>query len=263
MDTPPNQINPTASSVPPAGDGPPQDISSVANMSMDTDGEHHPIYDAITIEHFQKMLHGVPGGDPASLKHVEHLRCSGWDLDSALPMDNTSPNLISLTKLEHLELWRSDIQLSSEEVESFSAFKSTLKHITVADCRISESTLISLINYFPNLKCLSLLSLTCVSSGERLPHPPLDPLEKLIIGEGGMATSGEFLDILENLSGMGLRVNEIAFELVGVTSWEVFAKRGTPAFGASVRHLKLPAIYQRTYHLRYSHHGGTFSYPFL
>lgn len=143
----------------------------------------------------------------------------------------------SLTQLEHLEFRYGDVQLSSEDFESFSAFKHSLKYITLGVCCISASTLVSLIDYFPELKRLFLINVGRLDSDECA--PPLDSqktLRELIVLHKEVLSS-RFPDLLQELSSLNLHVNRLVFEHNDRDLRISLFNPATSAFGANVERL--------------------------
>ena len=80
--------------------------------------------------------------------------------------------LPSLHQLQHLSLFSMQIPSDiSFKLEMFSAFQSTLSRLSLKQCDVTISALVTLINYFPNLDHLDLSSLRHGTGGE--PTPPL------------------------------------------------------------------------------------------
>ena len=240
----------TSGSVTPSGDELLQNVSPVLNPSTDTDRERLSKSIEAPLGKLQVELDRVSKENSGSLEHIEHLKCSMEDLRAVRLAESTCNNFLSLSQLKHLELFWIDIGLSPEEIGLFPAFKLTLSHITLDHCSISKSALVSLMNYFPNLKSLSLIHPRRLDSNEDTPFSPRGPLETLFVGERCKGRSEEplwSLELLDHLSKRGLCSDEIAFGPRGRGDrWTVFAGRVISIFGASVKHLKLPVIPSRT-----------------
>ena len=191
----------------------------------------------ISLSSFQAVLADlVSDQDPASLARVTHVTCNGWH---GVPNPARGNNLSShLTQLEGLEFENGTILLSPKDIESFSAFKSTLKYITLMTCNISTSTLVSLLNYFPFLERLYLSSVYRLDSDEYTPLNPRKPLKELILYWNQNKT---FLDLLGDLS-TDLQVNEVVFKQVQRGYSKSLFKLVTSTFGASIKRLKLHLI---------------------
>ena len=174
--------------------------------------------------------------DPASLARVTHVTCNGWH---RVPNPARGHNLSShLTQPKGLEFENGTILLSPEDIESFSAFKSTLKYITLMNCHISTSTLVSLLNYFPFLERLYLLSVYRLDSDEHTPLNPRKPLKELILFWDQNTT---FLDLLGDLSTY-LKVDKVVLKQDQRASLGLLFKLVTSTFGASIKRLKLHLI---------------------
>ena len=77
-----------------------------------------------------------------------------------------------LHRLQHLSLF--SVQIPSDispKLEIFSAFQYTLSHLSLVDCDVSISALVTLINYFPSLDHLDLSSFRRNTDG--MPTPSL------------------------------------------------------------------------------------------
>lgn len=146
------------------------------------------------------------------LRHVRHLNCMSERLGTAHTLYDHSRSLHRLSR------------------------------ITLSACRVSVNELVALVNCFLNLECLSL---------RRLPIPSTDsdktpslsrrhPLRKLYISEGYKG----FSDDLGKLSEMGLRSDEVVFELNYILfrhSMTFFANPVIRAF-RDARYVRLPGI---------------------
>ena len=171
------------------------------------------------------------------LRHVRELTCFQEFSATEQALQDTPPDHFRfLRQLRHLNLGLADISLSSKEIGSFHAFKFTLSSINLVMCRISRGTLIALINYFPNLEILCLVHLFCRKPSDKIPLLPRPPLKRLHIDDG----LPDFLDLLNDLSGLGLRVDEVIFKPTNPS--QGFVNRVASAFGANLQCLRLPRV---------------------
>ena len=156
----------------------------------------------------------IPPGDVELLHHVRSLsyiadmRNGGniWPPRSIEVLRNYFP---SLHQLRHLSL--SFVCLSSstaQDVGVFSAFRHSLSRLSLSSCDFSVSTLVSLINYFPNLNILDLIR----------PRSPMDgkltrPLSRPLLGQLQVSElDEEKSSIFDQLSELGLAFDEIVFD---------------------------------------------------
>ena len=189
-------------------------------------------------------LHGVSQKNPEILRHVLHLNCENEDFGLVWPngsaRDTIRGCLGSLRRLRRFDWYSTEIILSPQEIELFSAFKHTLSYIGLWYCSISRNMLVHLINYFPNLGCLRLeLPIYMNSDDEETTLSSQIPLKKLYIDE----VPGSFLRVLEELSRLGLCFNDITLYPVALNLLStVFANFIVRTFGTRAQCLRLPEI---------------------
>ena len=124
-----------------------------------------------------------------------------------------------------------------QRIQIFSAFQRTLTSITLENCMVTTSAVVTLIDYFPNLIWIYLYNISHGTDGERIP-----PLSRLLLRGLSVIDFDTLydLDLLDELSGLGLRFEEVAIGgRVHAATWPKFAKRVVGAFGASARRLTL------------------------
>ncbi|KAF9645178.1 hypothetical protein BDM02DRAFT_3120600 [Thelephora ganbajun] len=132
-----------------------------------------------------------------------------------------------------------------QQIESFSAFQHTLSDLSLSNRAVTTSTLVTLINYFPNLACLYLRNLSYRREAERTSSPPRSPFKKLYVTEWPVCS----LDLLDELSKLGLHFDEVAISQIAPThTWPEFAKRVVDAFGAGAKRLRLHGSPQHVDH---------------
>ena len=114
--------------------------------------------------------------------------------------------LPSLHQLQHLSLFSMQIPSDiSFKLEMFSAFQSTLSRLSLKHCNVTISALVALINYFPNLDHLDLISLRHRIDGK--PTPPLSRprMSRLYLSD----LRANSLGILNQLSEFGPVFDEV------------------------------------------------------
>ena len=144
--------------------------------------------------------------------------------------------LPSLHNLQHLSL-SSFILLSdvSQQVGPFSAFRHTLVRLSLSQCKVTTSALVTLINYFPHLNRLDL---------SRIPHgaydKPASPASRPLIRQLHIfelyRSSG--FGLFHQLSAVGLAFDEIVFGEHPQIPPLTF-ERVVGAVGAGVKRLRL------------------------
>lgn len=150
----------------------------------------------------EDLLDNISRNDPILLEHIHHLICNRENLGSL--------KLQSFKRLGHLDI---DDCIIPQEMELFSAFKTTLTWITLRRCTISKRSLALLIGYFPKLQHLRVKSLTYLTSDE--PTAKVSrPLEKLSISVGSIGHDS-LPHLLKDLSELGLRAQEVTLQCVG------------------------------------------------
>jgi len=176
-----------------------------------------PVDDGL-LHHVRSLLQSLQDTiAPEDVELLHHVRSLSY---SAAPRDwgDVRPEYFigvlrdsypSLHQLQHLSL--SSISLSTstpQEVGMFSAFQHTLSRLSLTSCDFVINTLVSLIDYFPNLNHLDLtrpLPLVDVK--------PVRPLSRPLLGQLHIskAYEGRF-SILDQLSEIGLAPDEIVLD---------------------------------------------------
>ena len=208
----------------------------------------------------RSWLDGVSRDNGALFKHVHRLSCTDELFYATCPkeLENGTLHLRDylpfLCQLRHFGWCRSYIHSSPQVVELFSAFQNTLSRIDLSYCRVSTNLLVTLIKYFPNLEHLSLNNLSYFASHEQTSPFSRPSLKKLYVSEG---TRG-FLNVLGDLSELGLRFNEIALgpSISSSYPWTTLANCVVRAFGTSAERLRLPQIHSDMWRPSYLYHGG-------
>ena len=114
--------------------------------------------------------------------------------------------LPSLHRLQHLTLSSMHIQSDiSQRIEIFSAFRYTLSSLFLVHCKITINALVTVINYFSNLRFLSLSELLHEADGE----PPSSLSRPLIRGLCISDAKKDDLRILNQLSELGPIVDNL------------------------------------------------------
>ena len=122
------------------------------------------------------------------------------------------------------------------------AFQHTLEHLYLRGCRIAISTLITLINYFPNLVCLYLSSARSETDDQPI-HPLSRPLRKLSITE---PNPQDELGIIDQLLGLRPQCDEISINVWSRPA-PLLTQRIINGVGASVKYLNLNGSLERAY----------------
>ena len=171
-------------------------------------------------------------------RYTRQLTCYKEKVVTPWPTEE-SLGILSEFQLEHLTLC-SAIVLFPLQIDSFSVFKQSLSSMTLSGCDVKKSVLVSLIEYFPKLERLCLEELFCSSRYEENPLSlSRDPLKKLRINKG----PGESLELLQELSEMGLRSDEVALGPSFPSHVQAaFTDCLIHAFGASAKCLRLLCI---------------------
>ena len=194
-------------------------------------------------EHFEVHYDVEPWEDLALPKNhelVENLRHLTFRhiVDISALMKGVFP---PFKQLGHLEFIRTRIYLSLSGTNRFSSFQFTLEHISFTTCSISKRSLARLINYFLNLKSLTIYDLS-----SNYPHkekvlrtPQISrTLEKLAINVA--ASVGSDPKLLKALWKKGLRFNELDLQFFEQTTNCAWASFVVHLFGASAKCLRLP-----------------------
>jgi hypothetical protein len=225
---------------------PPDDKNSIKNCSLVAKSWRHIsqqiLLESIMIfaQNLERWMATAPWVGCDFFRNVRHLRCSFVDYFEGQRLPIGITGVLPLERLNHLELCRSGFVLSPQGSERFSPFKKTLSRITLRSCSISKNSFVSLVDYFPNLQFLHLERLSDAGS-----HEPITrisrTLEKLSMPIESLST--RFLDLLVDLSELGLRFNEVDLQSVEPRDDRgrgISADRVIVAFGASVKRLRLP-----------------------
>ena len=142
----------------------------------------------------------------------------------------------SLHQLRHLSLSSVWLPTSTphREVGMFSAFRHTLLRLSLSRCDFLIDSLVSLINYFPNLNRLDLTRSLPVEDVK-----PVRPLSRPLLGQLHIseAYKGRFC-ILDRLSGVGLSFDEIILGGSSPVSLHTLG-RVVEAVGVRVKRLRL------------------------
>lgn len=128
-------------------------------------------------------LDSIPPTNDELLRHTRSLsyvtNTSGWHFGEHC-VDVLRDYLPSFHQLQHLTL--SSVQVPSdisEQVDMFSAFRHTLSRLSLGNCYVTTSALVTLVNYFPRLDRVDLLYLWNGVDDEPAPpisHPPMQEL---------------------------------------------------------------------------------------
>lgn len=153
---------------------------------------------------YRLWQNSIPPADDGPLQHVRSLTYAAdivtpiWpDLRDYYPF---------LHHLRHLTLRSSCVPPTTYwPVETFSAFEDTLSQLTLDSCAVTISSLVTLINHFPNLDRLDLSRLSREVDGE-----PAPPLSRQLLGQLRIPeVSGDEFGLLDQLSELGLAFDEI------------------------------------------------------
>ena len=144
----------------------------------------------------------------------------------------------SLPLLRHLFLFSGNLQ-SVTQIGVPLAFQHTLKYLSLRGCRTTIATLVTLINYFPNLDHLELHNLFQESG--RQPTPPLSrALQKLSVSE---PDTRDDLGILDQLLGLQPQFDEVVIEINSFFA-PLLPQRVIDGVGASVKRLEIDTCFE-------------------
>ena len=188
----------------------------------------------------QSIRDTIPPEDVELLHHVRSLSYSADTRDRGGVRPEYFSSVLrnyypSLHQLQHLSLSSvCFVSNTPQDIGMFSAFRHTLSRLSLNSCDFTISTLVSLIDYFPNLNRLDLTRpLSCVNDKPVRPvsRPLLRQLHISEAYEGGFS-------ILDQLSEVGLAFDEIVVDGPSPVSLHTLG-RVVDAVGARVRCLKL------------------------
>jgi hypothetical protein len=228
---------------------PPHDKKSLRNCSLVAKLWMYPsqkrLFEVVDINQrkLQYWINRISPTDTRLLEHVCYLTYRGSQtIAFRTPVHRALHDYLpSFCRLRGLTLVFATISSYTEHIEPFAAFKFTLSHILLADCNITKSALVALINYFPNLTCISLALPGYTQENERTP-----PLSRTLFKKLRVRSFPEqSLVPLEELSKLGLRFEEVfLINIVPQTTWPHFSKRVVDIFGESVKCLRLLGGYR-------------------
>ena len=188
---------------------------------------------------------------------IFHLTCDIEDLCRVWPIElaaHDSDHSHSLQQLSHLNLPQIILLSFPQDIEL--PFKPTLSQVTLSYCRISMSSLVALVEYFPKLESLCLKDVDCLDPHEKSILSPLHPLKNLSISEGG----GVLMTVPDEFSQLGFRFDEITLDPASRPFVSAaFVNRVARAFGACVKFLRLPQTTSGMCDPPYSNYGDLWS----
>jgi len=195
----------------------------------------------------QSWLDSIP---PANEWLLQHVRSLSYIADAgarrnSFPapgyrIDVLRDYLPSFQQLRHLSL--SSMHLPSDiphRVEIFSAFRHTLLRLSFYYCRTTFAALVALINYFPNVNRLDLGRPLYSMDDE-----PAAPLSRPLIPKLHISDCYEDgLDLLDQLSGHGLVLDEVVVSYVSQHHLHTLGPRIVDVLGANIKCLRvLPSL---------------------
>ncbi|KAF9645196.1 hypothetical protein BDM02DRAFT_684340 [Thelephora ganbajun] len=229
---------------------PPEDKRSLRNCSLVAKSWIHPsrrrlfeTLDVLREKNLRLWMKNIPLQNAELFHHVHSLSCRidasphGWSDDCGRFLYNDFPlfpqlrNLVLRSgRLKSITRFRFRVPLT---------FRHTLEYLSLHRCRATISTLVTLINYFPNLVHLNLdhLNLDDIyHEVDNQPAPPLSrPLRKLSITE--LDTSDD-LGILDQLLGLRLQCEEVIL-MIDAHAAPSLTQRVIDGVEVSVKYLKL------------------------
>ena len=171
------------------------------------------------------------------VENLRHLTFQSVNLPAL--MKCASPPFKQLSRLKFIH---TNIRFSPSEIERFSPFKLTLEHISFTTCSISKRLFAHLINYFPNLKSISIDGLSRSQPHEEkdLRTPRISrTLEKLTVNVGYWPNQ----NFLKALPKLGLKFNELDLKFFDPKNTRrEEASSVIRRFGASAKCLRLPFL---------------------
>ena len=183
----------------------------------------------------QSLRDSIPPEDVGLLRHVRSLSYTAGSIRRECFSEVLRNYFPSFHQLRHLSLSSSRLSSSiPQDVGMFSAFRYTLSRLSLTSCVFRVDTLVSLIDYFPNLNHLDLIR----------PVPPVDggparPLSRPLLGQLHVSEMyEERFGIFDHLSTAGLAFDEIVFDGFSPVTLPTL-ERIVSTVGVRVKHLRL------------------------
>lgn len=177
---------------------------------------------------------------PMNVKLLQHVRSLSYRIANTPDLPHGRMDRVDLLRyyspsfhqLRHLMLSTGCLQ-SLIQIWDPSAFQHTLSSLSLWFCCLTASTLVTLINYFPNLAQLDLGGLIHEPSDQPIP-PLFQPLRKLSVCE---FNTYHDMGLLDQLLGLRPRCDEVA---VGISAADppVLAQRVIDGVETTVKRLK-------------------------
>ncbi|KAF9791921.1 hypothetical protein BJ322DRAFT_1102454 [Thelephora terrestris] len=218
---------------------PPHDKEALRNCSLVAKLWMYPsqkrLFEVVDVNQWnlQYWIDRISPTDTRLLEHVCYLNYRGSQtIADRTPVHRALHDYLpSFCRLRGLTLVFATISSYTEHIEPFSAFKFTLSRLLLAGCNITKSALVALINYFPNLTCISLTLPGYTQENERTPPLSRTLFKKLRV----RSWPAQSLVPLEEV---------FLVNIVHQTTWPHFSKRIVDIFGESVKCLRLLGGYR-------------------
>lgn len=209
MDLPPELVGKIISYIPPS------DKETHRNCSLVARSWTHPcrrhLFDSVEIwgeTRLKLWLNAIYPTNVGVLQHIRSLSYRIIDAPNSLGGPAGSVDFLhdyspSFNQLARLTLFSGCLP-SPTQIGTPSAFQHTLSYLCLRGCIVATSTLVTLVNYFPNLSHLDLIALSH-KADDQLTPPFSRPVQKISATE--FHTDGA-LDLLDQLMGLRPRCDE-------------------------------------------------------
>ena len=198
----------------------------------------------ITGENLRQWLDNISPTHIDLLGHVRHLLYREYPKGSIKQVHlSLHDYLPSFRCLSHFTLSFARTPLRLQQVQKFSAFRYTLSEITLARCVVTKSSLVTLINYFPDLTSFDLRGLEYHKEHGQTPPLVRHHFRKLFANVWGEGSLG----LVDELSKLGLRFEEVVIsDFLPQRKWPDFSRRVICGFGETVKCLRVLGSSNRT-----------------
>ena len=235
------------------GQLPPGDRRSLQNCSLVAKSWTHSsqkyLFENVYIGRWslQPWLDNISPTNATLLGHVRRLTYDYSETEVVLAHRHLCDYFPSFRQLRTFTFFGAYISSLPLLTQSFSAFKHSLSTISMFGCTVTTSGFATIINYFPNLTSLRLLSLSHRRKNDQTPPLSRPHLKRLFVN----AWSADHLDLINELSGLGLRFDEVVIDTVIFyrPGWLNFVKRVIDVFGTDAKRLKVHCFPERMYSL--------------